>query len=111
MSAEINFSWVSFAGAMASNLLFACRSNFSKALMTRPPTRSGAGLSSSNLYAIVTMVAFVVFAPFIAGKECALWRPTWDRAVRAGHDPRAMARHLFFSGLSHYLNNEVQAIS
>ncbi|CAN0487422.1 unnamed protein product, partial [Hapterophycus canaliculatus] len=104
---EINFSWVSFLAAMASNLLFACRSNFSKALMTRSPFRGDASTSSANLYGLVTLVSFAVFAPWAALTGWSKWGPAWERALENGHQGKTLALSVALSGISHYLNNEV----
>lgn len=105
---EINFSWVSFLAAMASNLLFACRANFSKALMTYPPFRHGASTSSANLYGLVTLVSFAVFAPWAALTGWSKWRPAWELAMeKNGHQANKLALSIVLSGVSHYLNNEV----
>lgn len=99
---------MSFLAAMASNLLFACRANFSKALMTRPPFRHGASTSSANLYGLVTVVSFVVFAPWAALTGWSKWGPAWELAMeKNGHQGRKLAISIVLSGVSHYLNNEV----
>eukprot|EP00903_Cladosiphon_okamuranus_P019421 g17856.t1 len=109
---EINFSWVSFLAAMASNLLFACRANFSKALMTRPPFRRGASTSSANLYGLVTLVSFVVFAPGAALTGWSKWGPAWELAMKEnGNQGRKLALSIALSGVSHYLNNEVMYLA
>ncbi|CAM9958945.1 unnamed protein product [Ectocarpus sp. 12 AP-2014] len=108
---EINFSWVSFLAAMASNLLFACRANFSKALMTRPPFEGGASTSSANLYGLVTIVSFVVFAPFAALTGWSKWGPAWESAMENGHQAKALVLSVLLSGVSHYLNNEVMYLA
>lgn len=93
---------------MASNLLFACRANFSKALMTRPPFRNGASTSSANLYGLVTLVSFVVFAPWAALTGWSKWGPAWEVAMeKNGNQGRKLALSIALSGVSHYLNNEV----
>lgn len=93
---------------MASNLLFACRANFSKALMTRPPFRHGASTSSANLYGLVTLVSFVVFAPWAVLTGWSKWGPAWEVAMeKNGHQGRRLALSIALSGVSHYLNNEV----
>lgn len=92
---------------MASNLLFACRANFSKALMTRPPFRGGVSTSSANLYGLVTLVSFMVFAPWAALTGWSKWGPAWQTAMESGHRERTLALSVVLSGVSHYLNNEV----
>lgn len=94
---------------MASNLLFACRANFSKALMTRPPFEGGASTSSANLYGLVTIVSFVVFAPFAVLTGWGKWGPAWESAMENGHQGKALVLSVLLSGVSHYLNNEVSA--
>lgn len=92
--------------AMTSNLMFACRANFSKALMTQPPTNDGASLSAANLYGLVTIVAFAVFSPVAILTGYKGWRPAWDAATQDGGG-KMLAFSVLCSGISHYLNNEV----
>lgn len=92
---------------MASNLLFACRANFSKALMTHPPTQGAAPISSANLYGLVTLTAFVIFAPVAAVAGWGKWRTAWELAMTNGYKRNTLALSVLFSGISHYLNNEV----
>ncbi|CAN0030531.1 unnamed protein product, partial [Discosporangium mesarthrocarpum] len=106
---ELNFSWVSFLGAMSSNLFFACRANFSKGLMMRSPTVTR--LSAANLYGLVTIVSFIGLAPLALGTGARLWGPVWQEALREGHTPGKLASNIFLSGISHYLNNEVGVIA
>lgn len=92
---------------MVSNLLFACRANFSKALMNHPPTQGAAPISSANLYGLVTLTAFVIFTPVAAVAGWGKWRTAWEMAMRNGHKRNVLAFSVLFSGISHYLNNEV----
>ncbi|CAM9767164.1 unnamed protein product [Chrysoparadoxa australica] len=57
---ELDFSVVSFCAAMASNLFFACRANFSKMLLSKPRATK---LSAANLYAAITIASFTIFSP------------------------------------------------
>lgn len=93
---------------MASNLLFACRANFSKALMNRPPIRDGASISSANLYGLVTLTAFILFAPVALLTGWSEWGPAWALAMKNGHKGKTLALSIVLSGISHYLNNEVR---
>ncbi|CAM9131478.1 unnamed protein product [Choristocarpus tenellus] len=106
---EINFNWVSFLGAMASNLLFALRANFSKSLMNRPPTVGP--LSSANLYGIVTVMSFFLLSPVVFGVGLPLWKPTLQKALDNGYTQGQLATNLLLSGISHYLNNEVMYLA
>jgi solute carrier family 35, member E1 len=156
---ELDFSWVSFGAAMASNLLFALRANFSKVsnhcvlqysqfcnvasqvhrkacahgtqhclavcalckqhmfavgqvLMDKP---LGKNMQPANLYAVVTMLAFVLCIPVALVLEWKLLVPVWESAVAAltpsslkadGAELR-LVWLVVLSGLTHYLNNEV----
>eukprot|EP00611_Tribonema_gayanum_P027030 TRINITY_DN6575_c0_g1_i5.p1 TRINITY_DN6575_c0_g1~~TRINITY_DN6575_c0_g1_i5.p1 ORF type:complete len:409 (+),score=155.03 TRINITY_DN6575_c0_g1_i5:122-1228(+) len=110
---ELNFSWVSFVAAMSSNLFFALRANYSKVLMQK---RLGRNVEPANLYALITMVAFVLCLPLALAAEGALVGPAWGQGVKdlAGvvARPRAQLAWLVaLSGLTHYLNNEVMYLA
>eukprot|EP00953_Heterococcus_sp_UTEX-ZZ885_P006374 3899-Heterococcus_DN1.PRE.1 len=113
---ELDFSWVSFGAAMASNLLFALRANFSKVLMDKP---IGKNMQPANLYAVVTMLAFVLCIPVALALEWKLLVPVWESAVAAltpsslkadGAELR-LVWLVVLSGLTHYLNNEVMYLA
>lgn len=94
---------------MASNLLFACRANFSKALMNRPPVQDGASISAANLYGLVTLTAFVLFAPVALLTGWSEWGPAWELAMKNGYKGKTLVLSVVLSGISHYLNNEVRS--
>lgn len=93
---------------MTSNLMFACRSNFSKALMNRSPIQGGVAVSSANLYGLVTVAAFLVFLPVALASGFVKWKPAWELAMKNGHEGKTLALSVVLSGILHYLNNEVR---
>ncbi|CAM9126947.1 unnamed protein product, partial [Phaeothamnion confervicola] len=127
---ELTFSWFSFAAAMISNLFFALRANFSKAIMARKPRAAPAAataasattagtaaaaeprsMSPANLYAVVTMTAFALTAPIALLAEGSKWGPAWAAARAGGAPAQALAMSVLLSGLTHYLNNEVMYLA
>lgn len=52
---EVSFSWLSFATAMASNLAFALRANYSKLSMLHFKKEGDRSMSAMNVYAVVTV--------------------------------------------------------
>jgi len=105
---EVDFSWASFAAAMGSNAAFACRANFSKHLMGAD---LGKNMSAANLYAVVTLGAFLLLAPLALAAEGAALPREWARAVAAGITEKKLATNILLSGLFHYLNNEVMYLA
>lgn len=107
----LTFSWRSFLFASASNLLFACRANFSKALMKGRGTV--AEMSAPNLYACVTLCAFALCAPIALIFEGSGMVSTWRSAAanlaqqHSGDAGKRLATLAVLSGLFHYSNNEV----
>jgi solute carrier family 35, member E1 len=75
----------------------------------------GKNMQPANLYAVVTMLAFVLCVPIALALEWKLLVPVWESAV-AALTPSSLKTDgaqlqlvwlVVLSGLTHYLNNEV----
>jgi solute carrier family 35, member E1 len=119
---ERSFSQTALIWAMASNLAFAVRAVSSKLAMTsntksKSNTKSnnpmGTNVTSTNLFAMVTMASFVLSVPI-----CLIWEgydsfvAMWKTATLSV-PPSELLYRVALSGLFHYGNNEVmyQALS
>lgn len=106
---ELSFSWVSFGCAMLSNLAFALRAVFSKVAMMNP---IGKNMSAPNLFAVVTIIAFLMMSPVALMAEGWQARDTWLAAVEESNiAPSKLALNVLLSGLFHYTNNEVMYLA
>jgi len=105
---EIDFKWLAFGAAMGSNLCFACRANFSKVLMTKP---QGKNMDAANLYAVVTIIAFLMLVPFALAAEAGILSEKWQEALATGVQEKKLLTNIVLSGLFHYLNNEVMYLA
>lgn len=105
------FSWLAFYTAMGSNMAFALRAVTSKSAMSKP---IGKDLSSANLFALVTWIAFFASIPIAYLAEKASFLDRWEEATAAGTgtiSAPALARMVALSGIFHYLNNEVMYLA
>lgn len=108
---ERSFSWLSFYTAMGSNLAFALRAVVSKAGMT---TYIGENMNSVNLFAVVTIAAFLISIPLAFGMEQTSILGLWEKAVSgegAVTTSMELTKSVILSGLFHYLNNEVMYLA
>jgi len=116
---ERSFSWLSFYCAMGSNLVFALRAVVSKAAMVG---NIGENITSTNLFGIVTIFAFLMSIPAVFLKEGLSIVPLWKGAITAttGADGEIveaitttmqLVRAVIVSGLFHYLGNEVMYLT
>lgn len=113
---ELNFSWISFWGAMGSNLAFALRAVGSKVVM-------GAGQwTSANLFGMVTILASFMSVPVVFASEGLSILSLWKKAISSTVNSEGVTveaittsakliRAVFLSGLFHYLNNEVMYLA
>ncbi|KAL3924125.1 MAG: hypothetical protein SGARI_006092 [Bacillariaceae sp.] len=107
---ELNFSWLAFGAAMASNLLFALRAVMSK-LALQSGKKAGTNLTPPNMFGLVTWAAFIISIPIALLGEgqgfSALWSAALDKVENTSHFLRAIV----LSGVFHYLNNEVMYLA
>jgi solute carrier family 35 protein E1 len=101
---ELSFTWVSFLNAMGSNTAFSLRAIFSKKSMTKPP---GENMNAANLYAVLTVLSFLMLTPAALLVEFSKIGPVWTKAIDAGLTANKLLRQVFLSGLFYYLYNEV----
>merc|ERR1719240_2044072 len=57
---ELSFTWMSFGGAMVSNLAFAIRNICSRASMDKP---KGENMTPENLFGVLTVMSFLFALP------------------------------------------------
>jgi len=108
---ERSFSWLAFWTAMGSNLAFALRAVISKTGMNN---YIGENMNSVNLFAVVTIAAFVLSVPVALAVEKVSMLTLWDKAVsgtKAVSTTNDLMKSLVLSGLFHYLNNEVMYLA
>eukprot|EP00522_Entomoneis_paludosa_P005392 CAMPEP_0172472266 /NCGR_PEP_ID=MMETSP1065-20121228/68246_1 /TAXON_ID=265537 /ORGANISM="Amphiprora paludosa, Strain CCMP125" /LENGTH=453 /DNA_ID=CAMNT_0013230397 /DNA_START=312 /DNA_END=1674 /DNA_ORIENTATION=+ len=109
---ERSFSWMAFGFAMCSNLAFALRAVLSKVAMTVAPGQAplGTNLTPPNVFALVTMGAFVLSLPVALLGEGSIWSSSWAEATQS-QSSKQVVQSVLLSGLFHYLNNEVMYLA
>ena len=107
---ELNFSWLAFSAAMASNLAFALRAVMSK-LALQSGASAGSNLTPPNMFGLVTWAAFVISIPIALFGEGKTFSGLWSAALNSVDDTNQFMRSLVLSGLFHYLNNEVMYLA
>ena len=109
---------VAFGGAMMSNLAFSLRGLLSKKFKAESKAEN---LTSSNLYSIMTLLSFVLFAPFAlvleGGKLAKAWPPTEFLATipdkimgiptLSSTPTQYLLELTFWTGLYYYMYNEM----
>ena len=103
---DVTFSWLSFCTAMASNLAFTLRSNYSKIAMMAFKKENNKTMTAANLYAVLTLLSFGLLVPVAILFESSKVLPAWNKAV-ATTTPKQLSINIILSGVFHYLNNEV----
>lgn len=107
---DVSFGWWAFLTAMASNLAFALRANYSKGAMAVFKKEGNASMTPANVYGVVTILAFALLAPVALLWEGVDLQPMWRLATEK-REGSALAWQIFLSGLFHYLNNEVMYLA
>jgi len=100
---ERSFSWLAFNCAMGSNVAFALRAVLSK-------TAISSDMSSANLFGLVTWAAFLISIPIALLGESTTFPNMWNTAVEQVGEA-TLVKQVMFSGLFHYLNNEVMYLA
>lgn len=103
---ELNFSWLAFGAAMASNLFFALRAVLSKSAL-QSGKATGTNLTAPNMFGLVTVTAFLLSIPVALIREGSGFSALWLAAMEQVESKSQFVRAIFISGLFHYLNNEV----
>ncbi|KAG7358605.1 triose-phosphate transporter family protein [Nitzschia inconspicua] len=107
---ELNFSWLAFGAAMASNLFFALRAVMSK-IALQSGAAAGTNLSPPNMFGLVTWAAFFISVPFALIGEGQGFIGLWNAALEQVESTSHFLRAIIVSGLFHYLNNEVMYLA
>lgn len=123
---ERSFSWLALNMAMLSNLSFALRAVLSKLAMSqaqqtpkRKPSRRSISapakavpknLSPPNVFGLVTIFAFFLSLPIVLLTEGNSVLDTLSAALEQ-KDAMSLAQSVLWSGLFHYLNNEVMYLA
>lgn len=112
---ERSFSWLAFWMAMLSNLSFALRAVVSKTGMNHE-NYIGENMNAVNLFAVVTLTAFVLCIPVAWIVENGLFMDLWTKATATtatatGTTANDLIKAIILSGLFHYLNNEVMYLA
>jgi len=103
---ELSFSWLAFSTAMLSNVASASRAILSKTVMSGKPI--GENLNATNLYAVLTIISFIMILPMTLFVESpAVIKTAWDSAIAAGTSSQELIKLAGLSGIFYYLYNEV----
>jgi len=108
---ERSFSWLAFSMAMCSNLSFALRAVVSK---TGMDTYIGDNMNAVNLFAVVTIAAFILCIPAAIISEKDSMLTLWEAAVSgpsAVSTTPDLVKAIITSGFFHYVNNEVMYLA
>jgi len=100
---ELSFNWLSFAGAMVSNVASASRGIVGKMTMGKP---QGKNMNAANLYAVMTILASIMTLPVALALEGGNIVPTVKSLISAGQG-KTLAVQTVLSALFYYLYNEV----
>ena len=107
---ELNFSWLAFGAAMASNVAFALRAVMSK-LALQSGEKAGNNLSPPNMFGLVTWAAFLISIPIAFIGEGRGFKALLSDSLESVDDNMQFLRAVILSGLFHYLNNEVMYLA
>jgi len=103
-AAEMSFNWLCFGAAMGSNVGSAARGVYSKMVMSRGGI--GENMNASNIYAVLTIMAFVLLVPIAFLMESpATMIAGFKASYAVGGSKFVMS--MLYSGLYYYLYNEV----
>lgn len=106
---ELNFSWLAFGAAMASNVAFALRAVQSK-IALQSGKGTGSNLTPPNMFGLVTWAALLISIPIALIGE-SNFGDLLSAALESVQDKMQFYRALVLSGLFHYLNNEVMYLA
>lgn len=100
---ELSFNWLSFGGAMVSNVASAARGIVGKISMGKPV---GQNMNAVNLYAVMTILASIMTLPVAVILEGNKVVPTLKALIAAGNG-KALLVQTLLSAVFYYLYNEV----
>ena len=104
---ELSFTWKALYGAVTSNIAFASRAVLSKATMEKPV---GENMGSANLYGMLTIIAFILSAPFAIYYEGPGFMAAWKASTAVVGAPW-LIRQMILDGFYYYAYNEVAFIT
>jgi len=106
---ELNFSWLAFIAAMASNVAFALRAVQSK-IALQSGKDAGSNLTPPNMFGLVTWAALIISIPIALIFESD-FTDLLSSALESVGNKMQFYRAVLLSGLFHYLNNEVMYLA
>jgi len=102
---ELSFTWIGFIAAMGSNLSSALRGILAKKAMG---AGIGENMTESNLYAVLTILAFIFCLPIsLAVESPAMIGATINSALASGITAKYLWVQSLMAGAFYYLYNEV----
>merc|ERR1719198_2225879 len=104
---ELSFTYKSLYCALTSNIAFASRAVLSKATMDKPV---GENMGASNLYGVLTIIAFTLSLPFALYYEGAGFAAAWATSTAKVGTPW-LIRQMTLDGFYYYAYNEVAFIT
>lgn len=100
---ELSFTWLAFGAAMGSNLGSAGRAVVSKKIMGQ---KIGENMTSSNFYAILTIMATIMLIPISFAIEGPSAMLAGFKAAYATGGTQFLL-HMLYAGFTYYMYNEV----
>ena len=104
---ELSFTWLSFGGAMVSNLAFATRNIFSRLSMDKP---KGENMTPENLFGVLTVMSFLFALPLALIFEGPTAMAAWTAAA-ARSGPAPIIKASVATGLYFYTYNEIAMLA
>merc|ERR1719240_2435513 len=104
---ELSFTWLSFGGAMLSNLAFAIRNICSRASMDKP---KGENMTPENLFGVLTVMSFCFALPLALIMEGPKALAVYSASALAS-SPGAILKSSVATGLYFYTYNEVAMLA
>ena len=101
---ELYFTWVSFLGAMISNVAFAGRNVASRLALDKP---KGENITPENLFAILTIMSFIISIPLALFFEGHKFHSIWIQKTLSS---KIILKKTFETGMYFYLYNEAAMI-
>ena len=101
---EVSFAWNGFGNAMLSNLGFVLRNIYSKKYLDA--YEKELQITGINMYAIITILSFLIEIPFAVAFEGHRWPEMWAAAAASQGGPTAMIQLVAVGGLFYHLYNQ-----
>merc|ERR1711998_792089 len=104
---ELSFTYKSLHCALLSNVAFASRAVLSKLTMQTP---AGENMDASNLYGVLTIMAFIMTLPFAFFFEGAQLPAVWAASTAVKGAPW-LIKQILINGFYYYAYNKVAPIT